>query len=167
VNRIGESVEPCGTPALIANGGDSFPWMTSVVVRSVRNALTQCTSYSGNPFFRRISNIRIGCTISKAPERSRDNSVAICFGDFQTVYTCSVSSSRAVSVDLDLRAPIWVSGSRWCSSVIVWILFAVTASMSLLMVLRSAIGLQEPGSLYDCLLGLRRTIVRVCLSCAG
>jgi hypothetical protein len=112
VNRISESVEPCGTPVLIMNNRDSFPWITSIIVRSVRNILTQYISYPGNPFFRRIFNIHIGYTISKVPKRSRDNSIAMCFRDFQTIYTYLVSSSRVVSVDLDLRAPIWVSRSK-------------------------------------------------------
>jgi hypothetical protein len=37
--RIGERVEPCGTPASTSNGSVSLPWILSVVVRPPNKAL--------------------------------------------------------------------------------------------------------------------------------
>ena len=40
--RIGDSGEPCGTPASIGNEAVSCPWITRVVLRVVMKACTHC-----------------------------------------------------------------------------------------------------------------------------
>jgi hypothetical protein len=117
-----------------------------MVVLSCKKLVTHRTMNSGVFLFRRLSRRRVYKTLSNTPEISMHSIVATrCFpGRFQIVWTCSVSSWRAVSVDLPFLASIYVSGRVPLSSASFESLRAITSSSSFPIVLRRAIGLYAP-----------------------
>ena len=72
--------------------------------------------HSGISFFQRLCNSRSWLTIDKTQATFMFNSVTILsFFVFQTVWTCLIRSSHAVSVDLFGLAPICEAESQlWC-----------------------------------------------------
>ena len=133
-------MEPYRTPAWTGKGSDSCPWTTSVVVRSVMKAWTHRTSQPGILFLRRVSKSRVGFTVSKAPEMSRESSEATCFFDVHTVRTCSTSSSKAVSVDLPGVSYTTVSAMS----------FALVITSSIPQILGRCITYVQHSSLEEC-----------------
>ena len=143
---MGNSGEPCGTPALSWRGAVSTPSTISVVFRSVKKLCISCTAQSGTRLACRLSRSRMWLTVSNALAMSNDRTDATWSFSCQTVWICSSSRSNAVSVDLFLRFPIWVSGSRPSCSANAPSLRAKSVSISFPIVLKSAIGLHAPGS---------------------
>ena len=90
---------------------------------------------------------------------SRDRRVATYFFDSQVVWICSVRSSKAMSIDRPLRAPIQVSRRSLCSSAASQSLFTIIYSITLSIVLRRAISLYTPRSLYVAFPSFFRTII--------
>ena len=76
MNSIGESGEPCGTPAVSWWGAVSVPLTMSVVVRFVRNDWTTWTSYGGTPFFLKVFRRRRWFTVLKALAMSSERTEA-------------------------------------------------------------------------------------------
>ena len=110
--RIRDKGEPCRTLASTENEGVLCPWIIRVVVRVVIKACTYRMSQCGSRFFLKISNNRMGLTISNAPKISIERSVATCRLELQIVWTYLVRSSNAILVDLPTLAPIWESSSK-------------------------------------------------------
>ena len=108
-------------------------------MQSVRKDRIVRTSQSGTLFFRKLSRSCKWLTVLKALEMSSDRTNAICFLELQMVCICSMSNSRAVSVDLFFLFPICVSGSSWCCSASSLSLQAITASRTFPKVLSNAI----------------------------
>src|SRR5438046_10758981 len=111
---MGDRLDPCSTPV------DSW-WLTvsapstiKVIDQSVRNEHTMHTNQRGTLFCWRLSSNCMWFTVSKAPEMSKDNTVARWSLDSQTVCVCSTSRSTAASVDLLGLFPICTSGIRLC-----------------------------------------------------
>jgi hypothetical protein len=75
---------------------------------------------------------------------SKDSTVATCSLELQAVWICSISSSRAVSVDLSCVFPIWLSGSKLYCFARPLSRWAITDSMTFLKVFKSAVERQAP-----------------------
>jgi hypothetical protein len=77
---------------------------------------------------------------------SRDKTDATWFFVFYAIWICSTSSSRAISIDLFVRLPIWLSRSRpaCLARLLSWRVASI--SITLLIVLSRAIGLYAPRS---------------------
>jgi hypothetical protein len=115
--RIGDSVEPWGMPDVVGRTLSSYVPSMRVLVRLVKKeqiySATHCSSLASRTLW--IS--RSWETFSNAPEMSKLSMLATKEASFaQTVWICSVSISSAVTVDRPDLAPIFVVGSRLCSS---------------------------------------------------
>jgi hypothetical protein len=84
--------------------------------------------------------------VSNALAMSSDKTDATWFPAFHTVWICSTSIFRAVSVDLFVRLPIWLSGSSPSRSAKLLSQRAASVSMTFPIVLSRAIGLHAPRS---------------------
>jgi hypothetical protein len=97
--KIGDSGDPCGTPASSCQGAVSPPSASTVFGCSVRNNRIVRTNQSGTCFFRKLSSGRKWFTVSNALKVSRDSTYATHCFELWKVCICPASSSKAVSVD--------------------------------------------------------------------
>lgn len=126
---------------LTANCSVTFWWIANVVCQSPKKLFTQLVIHFGIFLLRKLW-INFWCeTVSKALATFMLNKVATLSSScLQTVCTCFVNNFKAVSVDLSLQAPIWVSGSSWYVSARYKIFFPMIDSITFPSMLSKATG---------------------------
>ena len=167
-NRIGDSVEPWGIPVSVGICPPLYVPMWMDVVLSWRNDSVNLVIQVGIPFSLILWMSLLWETLSKAPEMSRLSMEATSpFPWPHIVWTCSVRSSIADSVDLRGLAPICSSGNKLCSSAAADSLLAMIFSSALPIVLSNAIGLYTFRALYLSFYSFLRTMVLDSLNLLG